>query len=228
MARDMGFENTAGPEKAQAVALRVESDLAVFHKCHINGYQNTLHAHAQRQFYRSCTISGSIDLISGGAAAIFQNCEIMVKKPQPGQENIITAQTRLDRHQTTGIILQNCTISADDDLIPARGDVATYLGRPLKEHSRTVVMQSTIGDLVRPEGWASGPDDVGLEQTVYFAEFENRGPGADAAERVSWQGFHVLRDVAEATRFTAGEFVEGIYWLNMTRVQFYTGIIDAL
>ncbi|XXG63554.1 hypothetical protein AAC387_Pa05g1715 [Persea americana] len=101
MARDMGFENTAGPEKAQAVALRVESDLAIFHKCYINGYQNTLHAHAQRQFYRSCTISGSIDLISGGAAAIFQNCEIMVKKPQPGQENIITAQTSLDRNQTT-------------------------------------------------------------------------------------------------------------------------------
>lgn len=68
-------------------------------------------------------------------------------------------------------------------------------------------MQSTIGDLVRPEGWASGPGDMGLEQTVYFAEFENRGPRADMAERVNWQGFHLLRDVAEATRFTAGEFV---------------------
>ena len=41
-ARDMTFENRAGPRGHQAVALRVSSDLSVFYKCSFKGYQDTL------------------------------------------------------------------------------------------------------------------------------------------------------------------------------------------
>lgn len=226
MARNMGFKNTAGPEKAQAVAVRVESDLSIFYNCHIDGYQNTLLALAYRQFYRNCIISGTVDIISGGGAAVFQNCDIVVKKPLPDQQNVITAQARVDRHQTTGFSLLNCTVLASSDFLPAMNKIPTYLGRAVKEYSRTVIMQSTINELVTQEGWALLSAHETFEWSVYFAEFENHGPGARLERRVKWPGFQVLRDVAEATKFTAGEFVQGIWWLNKTGVQFYTGLLD--
>ncbi|KAH1150294.1 hypothetical protein GYH30_044361 [Glycine max] len=64
-ARDMTFENRAGPRGHQAVALRVSSDLSVFYKCSFKGYQDTL-----LQFYRDCHIYGTIDFIFGDASVV--------------------------------------------------------------------------------------------------------------------------------------------------------------
>ncbi|KAE8665302.1 putative pectinesterase/pectinesterase inhibitor 12 [Hibiscus syriacus] len=92
LARDITIENSAGPAKHQAVALRVNADLVALYKCSINGYQDTLYAHSFRQFYRECDISGTIDYIFGNAAVIFQACNIISRMPMPGQFTVITAQ----------------------------------------------------------------------------------------------------------------------------------------
>ncbi|KAK7355917.1 hypothetical protein VNO80_15181 [Phaseolus coccineus] len=94
IARDITFQNTAGPEKPQVVALRSDSDLSVFYRCGIFGYQYSLYTHTMRQFYRECRISGTVDFIFGDATAIFQNCIIEVRKGLPNQKNTITAQGR--------------------------------------------------------------------------------------------------------------------------------------
>ncbi|TKY72935.1 Pectinesterase/pectinesterase inhibitor PPE8B [Spatholobus suberectus] len=70
IARDISFINTAGPERNQAVALRSDSDLSVFYRCGIFGYQDSLYAHSLRQFYRECRISGTVDFIFGHACAV--------------------------------------------------------------------------------------------------------------------------------------------------------------
>ncbi|KAB1203939.1 Pectinesterase/pectinesterase inhibitor PPE8B [Morella rubra] len=80
IARDITFENTAGPEKHQAVALRSDSDLSVFFRCGILGYQDTLYTHTMRQFYRECRISGTVDFIFGDGSVVFQNCQILAKE----------------------------------------------------------------------------------------------------------------------------------------------------
>lgn len=222
IAKSMGFQNTAGPEGHQAVALRVQSDMAAFYNCRMDGYQDTLYTQTHRQFYRNCVISGTVDFIFGDASAVIQNSLIIVRKPGEGQKNAVTAQGRADKRETTGIVIQNCRIVPEQKLYPVRFKYPTYLGRPWKEYSRTVIMESTIGDLIQPAGWLEWNGNFALD-TLYYREYANRGPGAVTHRRVRWRGYKVITDRNEALRFTPGPFLQGNLWLRYTGAPYFLG-----
>ncbi|KAL9240386.1 hypothetical protein vseg_014611 [Gypsophila vaccaria] len=223
IARGITFRNTAGPQNHQAVALRVGSDLSVFYQCGFEGYQDTLYALSQRQFYRECNIYGTVDFIFGNAASIFQNCNIMVRKPLPSQENTVTAQGRIDPNQNTGIVILNCRITATPDLGPVIGQFPTYLGRPWKQYSRTVVMESFLDSLVNSAGWLEWSGNFALN-TLFYGEYKNFGPGSSINERVKWGGYHVITSVVEASQFSVANFIGGSSWLPATGVPFTAGV----
>jgi len=224
MAQSIGFRNTAGPEKHQAVALRVQADRSIFLNCRMEGYQDTLYAQTHRQFYRSCYITGTVDFIFGDAAAIFQNCMIYVRKPMDNQQNIITAQGRVDKRETTGIVLQNCRILADDKLNSEKAKIKSYLGRPWKEYSRTIVMETEIGDLIQPAGWLEWSGDFALK-TLYYAEYNNKGPGSSTSGRVKWPGYNAIKR-EDALKFTVGPFLQGNTWLKSAQVPVHFGMFS--
>ncbi|CAJ1842083.1 unnamed protein product [Sphenostylis stenocarpa] len=149
----IGFENTAGPEKHQAVALRVQSDRSIFYKCRMDGYQDTLYARTMRQFYRDCVISGTIDFVFGDAVADLQNCTFVVRKPLTNQQCIVTAQGRKEVNQPSGLVIHGGSIVSDVKYYPYRFDNKAYLARPWKNFSRTIFMGSYIGDLITPDGY---------------------------------------------------------------------------
>nr|KYP41143.1 Pectinesterase/pectinesterase inhibitor PPE8B [Cajanus cajan] len=225
IARDISFRNTAGPEKHQAVALRSDSDLSVFYRCGVSGYQDTLYAHSLRQFYRECKISGTVDFICGHANVVFQNCTLLVKKGLPLQKNTITAQSETDPTQSSGFSIQFCNISADYDLVPLLNTTSTYLGRPWKAYSRTIVMQSYISEVLRPEGWLEWNGSLYLD-TLYYAEYNNYGPGAKLDNRVKWPGYHVINDSTQAYNFTVAHLILGHLWLPSTGITFAPGFED--
>ncbi|KAD6795250.1 hypothetical protein E3N88_06146 [Mikania micrantha] len=213
LARDIGFQNLAGPEKHQAVALRVNADFAAVYRCTINGYQDTLYVHSFRQFYRECDIYGTIDYIFGNAAVVFQECNIISRLPMPGQFTVISAQSRHSPDQQTGISFQNCSVIATEDLSNST-TVKNYLGRPWKPYSRTVFIKSYIDDFIDPEGWVQWSGDEGLD-TLYYGEYANVGPGSNVDGRVTWPGHHVM-DYYEASNFTVSELITGQEWLDST------------
>lgn len=223
LARDITFQNTAGPSKHQAVALRVGADLSAFYQCDMLAYQDTLYVHSNRQFYINCLISGTVDFIFGNAAAIFQDCDIHARKPNSGQKNMVTAQGRSDPNQNTGIVIQKCRIGATSDLRPVQKNFPTFLGRPWKEYSRTVIMQSTISDVIDPKGWHEWSGNFALN-TLFYGEYQNTGPGASTGGRVTWKGFRVIRSATEAESFTAGKFIGGGSWLRSTGFPFSLGL----
>ncbi|XP_057729225.1 probable pectinesterase/pectinesterase inhibitor 61 [Arachis stenosperma] len=224
IARDMTFENYAGPAKHQAVALRLSSDHAVVYRCNVIGYQDTCYVHSNRQFFRECDIYGTVDFIFGNAAVVFQNCSLYARKPMPQQKNTITAQNRKDPNQNTGISIHNCRILATSDLQASKGSFPTYLGRPWKMYARTVYMISYIGDHVHPRGWLEWNTSNFALDTCYYGEYMNFGPGAAIGQRVKWAGYRIITSTVEASRFTVGQFISGSSWLPSTGVAFISGL----
>ncbi|CAL5338040.1 unnamed protein product [Camellia sinensis] len=221
--KSMGFQNQAGPEGHQAVALRVQSDMAAFYNCRMDGYQDTLYVQTHRQFYRNCVISGTVDFIFGDSSTIIQNSLIIVRKPMDNQQNTVTAHGRTSAKEPTGLVIQNCRIVPEDKLFPLRFKIPSYLGRPWKEYSRTVVMESTLGDFIQPAGWMPWAGNFALN-TLYYAEYANRGPGANTAKRVNWKGFKVITNKNEAMQFTVAPFIQGQQWLPATGSPFFVGM----
>ncbi|KAJ8770093.1 hypothetical protein K2173_010138 [Erythroxylum novogranatense] len=223
IAKDMTFENTAGPQKHQAVALRSGSDFSVFYRCSFKGYQDTLYVYALRQFYRDCDIYGTIDFIFGDAVAMVQNCNIYVRRPMSNQFTTVTAQARTDPNENTGIVVHNSVVTAASDLRPVQGSIKTYLGRPWQKYSRTVFMKSTLDSLVDPSGWLPWSGNFALS-TLYYAEYMNTGGGSGTSGRVKWPGYHVLTSPTEAGKFTVGSLLAGGSWIAASGVPFVSGL----
>ncbi|XP_042055736.1 pectinesterase-like [Salvia splendens] len=221
--KSMGFRNTAGAQGHQAVALRVQSDMAAFYNCRMDGFQDTLYIQTHRQFYRNCLVSGTVDFIFGDSATILQNCLIIVRKPMDKQKNTVTAQGRIKKNEPTGIVIQNCKIVPEKKLDPVRMQIPTYLGRPWKENSMTLVMESWLADFIQPEGWLPWAGTFALD-TLFYREYNNRGPGSPTDKRVNWKGYAVMTNKDEAQRYTVGPFLQGDQWLPATTVPFSVGL----
>uniref|UniRef100_A0ACD5XJN7 Uncharacterized protein n=1 Tax=Avena sativa TaxID=4498 RepID=A0ACD5XJN7_AVESA len=222
--RGIGVENTAGAVNHQAVALRVQSDQSVFFECQFDGYQDTLYTHTSRQYYRECTISGTIDFIFGNAQVVFQNCLIQVRKCMDNQQNIITAQGRKEGHSAGGTVIHNCTIEPHPEFKDHVRKFRTFLGRPWKEHSRTIYVQSEIADFIDPEGWLPWLGDFGLN-TCYYAEVDNSGPGADMSRRATWRGVKTVTYQHAQQKYTVERFIQGQLWIPKYGVPFIPGLL---
>ncbi|KAL5782245.1 hypothetical protein ACOSP7_007274 [Xanthoceras sorbifolium] len=177
IAKDMGFENSAGAIKHQAVALRVQADKSVFYNCQMDGYQDTLYVCAHTQFYRDFTISGTIDFIFGDAAAVFQNCKMVIRKPLDNQSCIVTAQGRNNSRSATGIVLQNCIITGDPAYLPVKN-------------------VNKIDDIIQPEGWLPWMG-VFAFNTCWYDEYGNRGSGIKKVDANQANSFIVAQFIKD-------------------------------
>lgn len=212
---DIGFKNTAGGIKEQAVAMRSSSDFSVFYRCSFEAFQDTLYTHSNRQFYRDCNVTGTVDFIFGASSVVLQNCRIMPRQPLPDQFVTITAQGKKDPNQNSGISIQKCEITPFDNLT-----APTYLGRPWKNYSTTVVMESNIGGFLNPLGWAEWVTGVEPPSSIFYAEYQNTGLGSLVDKRVNWTGYKPALTSAQAARFNVRSFIGGSAWLPQTDITF--------
>ncbi|KFK35400.1 hypothetical protein AALP_AA5G280100 [Arabis alpina] len=222
MAKWIGFKNTAGPNGHQAVALRVNGDRAVIFNCRFDAYQDTLYVNNGRQFYRNIVVSGTVDFIFGKSATVIQNSLILIRKGNPGQQNYVTADgNEKGTAVKIGIVLQNCRIMPDKDLEADKLTIKSFLGRPWKKFSTTVVIGSEISDVIQPIGWNEWQGESN-HKTARYIEFNNRGPGANTAQRVPWA--KVAKSAAEVEGFTVANWVGPANWIQEANVPVQLGL----
>ncbi|PKI35572.1 pectinesterase 4-like [Punica granatum] len=220
IARDIGFTNTAGPDGEQAVALRVNADMCAFFSVRIDGYQDSLYVQSGLQFYRNCVISGTVDFIFGDSSTIIQNSLIIIRKGRKGNQNTVTAPGNEEQHETTALVLHNCRIVPEQLLVPEKFVIKSYLGRPWKKYAKSIIMETEIGDFIQPAGYLSWNGD----QTGYFGEYGNRGPGADTSRRVNWRGFKIMGK-ADAEQYTVQRYLNvKVPWVRFTGIKYIPGL----
>ena len=191
------FQNTAG-RVGQAVAVRCSGDRVIFRNCRFLGNQDTLYAHSHsttctaRQYYEDCYIEGTVDFIFGRAVAVFNRCKIHCLS-----DGYITAAATPE-FEKYGYVFLDCKITGEKG-------IHVDLGRPWRDYAKTVFLRCDMGDFIRPRGWNNWGKKH-AEQTTYYGEYKNYGPGAKKESRCEWS--HQLTD-QEAKAYTPQNILAG-------------------
>lgn len=181
------FENSAGMDASQALAINITGNYAAFKNCRFLGNQDTYFAaNNTTQYLKDCYIEGTVDFIFGGSTAIFENCTIHSLR-----HGYLTAASTPEGKKY-GYVFLNCKLTG----VAENGSV--YLGRPWRPHAKVVFINSEMDSHIRPEGWDNWRNPAN-EKTAFFAEYNNKGPGSDIAKRQKWS--HQLTE-AEAREYT--------------------------
>ena len=226
--RGLTVQNAAAPREkvGQCVALFADGDRFTCEDCTLLSAQDTLFTAPlppkealkngflgptqflprtpQRHTYRRCVIKGDVDFIFGGAAAWFEDCDIVSINAYtdgriPG--GYATAASTPEG-QKYGYVFRNCRFLAGEGV----GDSTMYLGRPWREFAKTVLIGCFIGAHIKPEGWDNwGKPNFG--QTGLYAEYGCTGPGSDVSARADFAS--VLTD-AEAAEYTYEDFMASL------------------
>ncbi len=194
-AENLTIENTSGPV-GQAVALSVEADRCSFSNCKFIGNQDTLYVSGEnnRLCFIDCYIEGTTDFIFGEATALFIKCLIKCKA-----DSYITAAST-PKGVSYGLVFKDCTIEA------SQGIQNVYLGRPWRKYAKVVFINCNMGAFINPEGWSNWQKTDNYK-TVFYAERNSIGEGANINQRVPWS--HQLTE-SQAEKYNIKNIFSGL------------------
>lgn len=185
-ARSLTFANDFDPgsqpqtNQHQAVAVKTSGDRLVFDNVRFLGNQDTLYANSpsttsvSRQLYRNCYIEGNVDFIFGRGTAVFDHSTIFIKNATGTGPKMTAAST--PAAQAYGFLITSSRIESN---APA-GSV--FLGRPwpasADAHAQVTVRDTWLPAAISAAPWQDWSSPPVSWQSVRYAEYNNRGPGA--------------------------------------------------
>lgn len=176
VAENITFENTAGMNAGQALAINIGAQHSSFRNCRFLGHQDTWYAgNGTYQYLNGCYIEGSVDFIFGGSTAFFDNCQL-----ESTRGGYITAASTPE-DQPYGYVFHRCTLTASPEIASS----SVYLGRPWRPNAKVIFIECAMDKHIQQSGWHNwgNPDN---EKTAFYAEYKSTGAGASIDTRVSW------------------------------------------
>jgi len=209
-ANDFSVKNPNATQGAQALALAVSGDRAVFRNVRMLGAQDTLFLGSKscaseqgpcvpaRQFFSDCYVEGHVDFIFGDSKAFFRNCEIHAI---PHSIVMLTAQSKHYAEEESGYVFDSCKITADPEA------KHIFFGRPWRPYSTVIFLNTDIQAPLDPAGWREWhPGETHSLDTATYAEFHSSGPGADISQR---DPHSRQLSATEAERYALRQFLAG-------------------
>lgn len=183
--KNITIENNA-PRLGQAVALHTEGNRIKFLNCRFLGNQDTIYTGRgeTKLLFKDCYIEGTTDFIFGPSTAWFENCDIFCKV-----NSYITAASTPQNVQY-GYVFNNCHVTLAQEV------TKMCLGRPWRSYAHTVFMNCDLPKGIAPGGWNDWKKDTNL---VRYAEYNNRGEGANTDKRVAWAKQLTKKDAKQLT-----------------------------
>jgi hypothetical protein len=157
------------------------------------GNQDTFYGHMVRIYLQECYLEGTVDFIYGESTMWFEKCQLYAKG------SCITA-ANTEPFAPFGMVFNNCSITGTK----AKG---TLLGRSWGPYASTTFLNTSMSDVIAPEGW-SDMGSAASQATARYREYNNTGTGSSTAGRVSWS--KVLSS-SEASKFTLLNVMKNTY-----------------
>src|SRR6187401_52600 len=194
-AKNITFQNDAGFNAGQAVAVESDGDKMVFINCRFIGNQDVLFTNSDksRQYYENCYIEGTTDFIFGSSTVWFEKCHIHSKK----NSHVTAAST--PKEKEFGYIFNECVLTGDTSLHNVS------LGIPWRPYAHVVYINCFIGEHIKPEGWSNW-NNTDNYKTTRYSEYKNYGPSSDPVKRVEWS--KQLTD-EEVEKYTIANILNG-------------------
>ncbi|OAY30576.1 pectinesterase PPME1 [Manihot esculenta] len=184
-----------------AVACMIRGTMGAFYNVKMIGFRNTLCDYKGVHFFKDCFIEGTLEFIFGIGKSIYLQTEINVLADVPKELAIITGPAGQTKEQDVGFSIVHCKVGG-------KGSGA-YLGRARSLMPRVVYSYCSMSDVISPEGWTNF-DSPAFEETVFFGEYKNTGPGANTAKRAK---FAKQLTEEEAKPFLNLGYINGTIWL---------------
>ncbi len=182
------FNPPQGVGDLQALAMYCRADKVIFENCIFTGYQDTLEVVSGRQYFKNCTIKGSVDFIFGNnPSVLFDNCDI-VNRNRGKSGDYITAMkgnngTNGSGVATYGLVFKGCRLTAEEGVL----DGSVALGRPWRADATVAWINCEMGAHISLTAFGngysrytqmSGGNLTNYPHNAHYAEYGNTGAGA--------------------------------------------------
>lgn len=177
---DWEYKGDGSISNESADVIHSEAEGAMYVNVRFLGYQDTICANKNHQYYYKCYVAGNVDFIYGNSGmAFFNDCDIVFRYNANKNSGYYTAMKN-DLTTPYGALFNECRLTAESG---CSGD-KYYLGRPWGEEAATAFIDCYMSGIVnRNAGFTTwggkdfATDEEAFEKTRYY-EKGSYGAGA--------------------------------------------------